>query len=151
MTTRRKVLQAAAVAPALASGALPPATSAAGTGQQRRELIGAPASGALPFSAAVRYGGLLFLSGNTGEPGTGITTETRQALENIRSVLETAGSSLDRVLKVTVFLADIDDYDAMNEVYSEFFGTQPPARSTLAASALAGGARVEIEAIAAAT
>jgi reactive intermediate/imine deaminase len=163
MTTRRKVLQAAA--PALAAGAIVPSgavgaleagvTSAAG-GQQRRELIGEPAPGGLPFSAAVRYGDLLFVSGSIGNrPGTlelvpgGIEPETRQALDNIRATLELAGSSLGRVLKVTVFLADIEEYAAMNEVYREFFGAQPPARSTLAASGLAIGARVEIEVIAA--
>jgi len=81
----------------------------------------------------------------------GIATETRQAMENIRATLDLAGSSLSRVLKVTVFLADIDEYDAMNDVYREFFGNQPPARSTFAASGLAIGARVEIEAIAAAS
>jgi 2-iminobutanoate/2-iminopropanoate deaminase len=165
MTTRRNVIKAAA--PALAAGAVAPAgavSALTGEGavetnaQQRRELIGEPAPGGLPFSAAVRYGGLLFVSGNVGNrPGTlelvegGIGPEARQALENIRATLELAGSSLGRVLKVTVFLADIDEYAAMNEVYREFFGTQPPARSTMAASGLAIGARVEIEAIAAAS
>jgi len=161
MTTRRNVIKAAA--PVLAAGAVAPAgavgaLTAAAPGQQRRELIGEPAPGGLPFSAAVRYGGLLFVSGNVGNrPGTtelvagGIAAETRQALDNIRATLELAGSSLGRVLKVTVFLADIDDYTAMNEVYRQFFGSQPPARSTLATSGLAIGARVEIEAIAAAS
>ena len=169
MKTRRSVLKAAApaiaaatVAPSFATAGSAAPASAAPTGnklpQQRRELVGAPAQGGLPFSAAVRYGGLLFLSGSVGvRPNTlelvagGIVNETRQTLENIRSTLEIAGSSVDRVLKVTVFLADIDDYAAMNEVYREFFGDQPPARSTLAASGLAIGARVEIEAIAAAS
>lgn len=161
MTTRRKVLQA--TAPALAVGAMAPAGAVGAlTGRTpqgappRRELIGEPAPGGLPFSAAVRYGGLLFVSGNVGNrPGTselvagGIAAETRQALDNVRATLDLAGSSLGRVLKVTVFLLDINDYAAMNEVYREYFGAQPPARSTLAASGLALGARVEIEAIAA--
>lgn len=157
MTTRRNVLKAAAVAPAAAAGALTPPTGSGSesggqyTPQPRRELIGVPASGGPPVSAAVRYGGLLFVSGNIGTPRTGIEAETREALANVRQVLETAGSSLDRVLKVTVFLADIGDYDAMNAVYREFFGDQPPARSTLAASGLAQSARVEIEVIAAAS
>lgn len=156
MTTRRKVLKAAAGAPAAAAGALTAAAGAAETGSQftpqpRRELIGAPASGALPFSAAVRYAGLLFVSGTGGTPGTGIENETREALENVRQILQAAGSSLDRVLKVTVFLADIADFDTMNIVYREFFGDQPPARSTLAASGLAESARVEIEVIAGAS
>lgn len=158
MTTRRKVLKAAAGAPAAAAaGALTAAAGSTGeedgqfTPQPRRELIGAPPSGGLPFSAAVRYAGLLFVSGTIGTPGTGIEAETRGALENIRQVLQTAGSSLDRVLKVTVFLADIEEFGTMNRVYREFFGDQPPARSTLAASGLAQSARVEIEVIAAAS
>jgi len=170
MKTRRSVLKAAAAVPAIAAAGTTPSlvaanTTASGTAtgaengsQQRRQLIGAPAPGGLPFSAAVRHGDLLFVSGNIGvRPGTlelvpgGIAGETRQTLENIRSTLELAGSSLGRVLKVTVFLADIDDYASMNEVYRGFFGDQPPARSALAASGLALGARVEIEAIAAAS
>jgi reactive intermediate/imine deaminase len=110
----------------------------------------------LPFSPAVRVGNLLFLSGQIGNrPGTttlvpgGIAAETRQALENIRSVLEHAGSSLDQVVKCTVFLADIADYQAMNAVYREYFPVDPPARSTVAGSGLALGARVEIECMAA--
>jgi reactive intermediate/imine deaminase len=109
----------------------------------------------LPFSSAVRVGNLLFLSGQIGNvPGTrqlaegGITGQTRQALENIKAVLTFAGSSLDRVVKCTVFLADIQDFAAMNKVYATYFPADPPARSTVAASGLAGGARVEIECVA---
>jgi reactive intermediate/imine deaminase len=109
----------------------------------------------LPFSSAVRVGDLLFLSGQIGNvPGTrqladgGITGQTRQALENIKTLLAFAGSSLDRVVKCTVFLADIQDFAAMNAVYATYFPKDPPARSTVAASGLAGGARVEIECIA---
>jgi len=109
----------------------------------------------LPFSSAVRVGDLLFLSGQIGNaPGTrqladgGITGQTRQALENIKAVLAFAGSSLDRAVKCTVFLADIQDFAAMNAVYATYFPKDPPARSTVAASGLAGGARVEIECIA---
>src|SRR5881409_1228058 len=89
-------------------------------------------------------------------PGTrqladgGIAGQTRQVLENIKAVLVFAGSSLDRVVKCTVFLADIQDFAAMNAVYATYFPKDPPARSTVAASGLAGGARVEIECIAAA-
>ena len=80
-------------------------------------------------------------------PG-GITPEARQTMENIRTVLEAAGSSLDRVFKCTVFLADISDYSAMNTVYASYFSNNPPARSTVAGSGLALGARVEIECMA---
>jgi 2-iminobutanoate/2-iminopropanoate deaminase len=111
----------------------------------------------LPFSSAVRVGDLLFLSGQIGNvPGTrklaegGITGQTRQALENIKAVLAFAGSSLDRAVKCTVFLADIQDFAAMNVVYATYFPKDPPARSTVAAKGLVGGARVEIECIAAA-
>jgi len=109
----------------------------------------------LPFSSAVRVGDLLFLSGQIGNvPGTrqladgGITGQTRQALENIKAVLVFAGSSLDRAVKCTVFLADIQDFAAMNAVYATYFPKDPPARSTVAAKGLAGGARVEIECVA---
>lgn len=108
----------------------------------------------LPFSSAVRVGDTLYLSGNIGNiPGTmdlaegGIAGETRQTLENIKRTLETFGSSMDRVVKCTVFLADMAEWDAMNEVYRTFF-ENPPARSALGASGLALDARVEIECIA---
>ena len=98
---------------------------------------------------------MLYLSGQIGVlPGTrdlapgGTAAETRQTMENIRAVLDHAGSSMDRVVKCTVFLLDMADYQAMNEVYREFFPRDPPARSALAASALALGARVEIECMA---
>ena len=108
----------------------------------------------LPFSAAVRVDNMLFLSGALGNlPGTlelaegGIQGETRQTLENISASLENFGASMDDVVKCTVFLADIDEWAAMNEVYRTFF-ENPPARSALGASGLALGARVEIECIA---
>ncbi len=109
----------------------------------------------LPFSDAVQAGGLLFLSGNIGViPGTlelapgGIRGETRQTMENIKATLEKYGSSLGEVVKCTVFLADISDWSAMNEVYIEYFPVKPPARSALGANGLALGARTEIECIA---
>lgn len=108
----------------------------------------------LPFSSAVQVGNTLYLSGNLGNiPGTldlaegGIQGETRQTLENITAVLEQFGSSMDNVVKCTVFLADMAEWGAMNEVYKTFF-RNPPARSALGASGLALGARVEIECIA---
>jgi reactive intermediate/imine deaminase len=98
---------------------------------------------------------MLYLSGQIGNiPGTlelppgGIAPETRQALENIRALLERIGSSMDRVVKCTVFLADIGEWGEMNKVYTTFFPKAPPARSALGTSGLALGARVEIECIA---
>jgi reactive intermediate/imine deaminase len=108
----------------------------------------------LPFSSAVRVDHTLYLSGNLGNlPGSielapgGIGPETRQTMENIRTVLEQFGSSMDKVVKCTVFLADIKEWAAMNEVYRTYF-KDPPARSALGASGLALNARVEIECIA---
>jgi reactive intermediate/imine deaminase len=120
---------------------------------QDRQVVRPPGRGAgLPFSPAVRVGNMLYLSGQIGVvPGTpqladtGIVGQTRQALENVKALLVYAGSGLDRVVKCTVFLADIRDYAKMNEVYATYFPQDPPARSTVAGSGLALGARVEIE------
>ena len=108
----------------------------------------------LPFSAAVRVDKLLFLSGALGydrEKGGlvegGIQAETRKTLENISQTLEMFGSSMDKVVKCTVFLADMSEWGAMNEVYTTFFPNKP-ARSALGASGLALNARTEIECIA---
>jgi len=107
-----------------------------------------------PFSPAVRVGNLLFLSGQIGTtsagtliPG-GIEAETRQTLENIRDLLQRTGSSMDRVVKCTVMLADMREWDAMNTVYTSFFPRQKPARSSFGATGLALSARVEIECVA---
>ncbi|MEJ2238564.1 MAG: Rid family detoxifying hydrolase [Gemmatimonadales bacterium] len=123
---------------------------------QEKEVIQLPGSlEGLPFSSAVRVGNMLYLSGQIGNlPGTrdlvpgGVAAETRQALENIRQVLEYAGSSVANVVKCTVFLENIGDYAAVNEVYASFFPSDPPARSAVAGSGLALGAKVEIECIA---
>ena len=108
----------------------------------------------LPFSAAVRVGRMLYLSGQIGiddsgklVPG-GIQAETRQALENVRATLEQCGSSLERVVKATVMLADMSEWADMNKVYVTFFGRHFPARSALGVNGLALGARIEIECIA---
>lgn len=113
-----------------------------------------PAS--LPFSEAVRVGDTIFLSGQMGiVPGTltlapgGIRGESRQALENLRTVLEAHGLSLRHVVRCTVMLADISEWAAFNEVYATFFEAPFPARSAFGASGLALGGRVEIECIAA--
>jgi reactive intermediate/imine deaminase len=109
----------------------------------------------MPFSEAVQTGNTLYVAGQLGNvPGRlqlvpgGIGPEARQTMENIRAVLERHGSSLDHVLKCTVFLADIKDWPAFNEVYVQYFKKHLPARSALAASGLALGARVEVECIA---
>ena len=108
----------------------------------------------LPFSSAVRVDNLLFLSGMLGNvPGTsklvegGIQGETRQTLDNIKRVVEQFGSSMDKVVKCTVFLADIAEWGAMNEVYKTYFPNKP-ARSAVGSIGLALNARVEIECIA---
>ena len=110
-----------------------------------------------PYSQAVDSGaGLVFLSGQlpldpaTGAfPEGGIQAQTRQSLRNVQAILEAAGLSLANVVKTTVFLADMDDFAAMNEVYASFFAEPFPARSAVAAKALPKGALVEIECIAA--
>ncbi len=103
-----------------------------------------------PYSEGVRYGGLLFLAGKLGGGGErGIQPETRIALESIQDALERFGSSMDRVVKCSVFLADMAEWGAMNEVYSEFFPDNKPARTAVGAG-LSGTNRVEIECIAAA-
>lgn len=109
-----------------------------------------------PFTPAVQVGTLLFLAGQIGTaasaqgsvvPG-GIQAETKQTMDNIKDVLEKSGSSLDRVVKCTVFMADMREWDAMNVVYATYFPRNKPARSALGANGLALGARVEIECIA---
>lgn len=109
----------------------------------------------LPFSEAVRVGDILYLSGMIGNvPGTvqlapgGVEAQTRQALENIRTTLERYGSSLDRVFKCTVMMADISQWAKMNAVYVTFFKDHFPARSAIGAAGLAAGAAVEIECLA---
>jgi 2-iminobutanoate/2-iminopropanoate deaminase len=138
----------------LAFGAL--LAMAGGVRAQHREVIRPPGRApGLPFSPAVRVGNMLYLSGQIGVvPGTpqladsGIVGQTQQALENVKALLVYSGSGLDRVVKCTVFLADIRDYAKMNEVYATYFPNDPPARSTVAGSGLALGARVEIECMA---
>lgn len=108
-----------------------------------------------PYSQGVRVGNLLFVAGQGGlDPATGrlvsggVEAQTQQTLKNLSAILQAAGSSLSRVVKTTVFLQDIGDFQTMNRVYAEFFGKDPPARSTVQVAALPLGALVEIEAIA---
>ena len=108
-----------------------------------------------PYSQAIEAGGLVFVSGqlpvnpSTGEFAEGgIKEQTRQSLTNAQQVLQAAGTDLSRVVKTTVFLSDMDNFDAMNEVYAEFFSQPFPARSAFAVRTLPKGALVEIECIA---
>jgi len=108
-----------------------------------------------PYSQAIKAGGFVFASGQipidpkTGEfVAGGIGEQTIQVLKNLTAVLEAAGSSLAQVVKTTVFLADMKEFAAMNEVYGQFFTGEPPARATVAAAGLPRDARVEIEAVA---
>lgn len=104
-----------------------------------------------PFSPAVRVDDMLYLSGQIGTDSTGalvaggIEAETRQTLDNIRRVLERGGSSMDRVVKCTVMMADMSEWPRMNVIYASYFPGPKPARSALGANGLALGARVEIE------
>lgn len=107
-----------------------------------------------PFSAVVKANGLLFLSGqigrnhDTGQLPGGIAAQTRQTIENIKAELENVGSSLDKVIKCTVILSDINDFEAFNKEYVQYFPNKP-ARTTFAAAGLAAGALIEIEVVAA--
>src|SRR5512138_302633 len=108
-----------------------------------------------PYSAAIETDGFLFCSGQTGiDPATGelaspdLEAQTRQVLTNLKNVLEAAGSSLDKIVKTTVFLRDMADFPKMNVIYAEFFPSNPPARSTIAVAGLPKNAVVEIEAVA---
>ena len=108
-----------------------------------------------PYSQGIRAGDLVFTAGQLGmDPGTGklvaggVEAQARQALTNLRAVLEAGGSSLDRVVKVTVFMQDMNDFKAVNGVYAQFFTHDPPARSAVQVAALPLGGLVEIEAIA---
>ncbi len=109
------------------------------------------------YSAAISYGNFIFTSGQLGlipesvvnRPVEDIKSQTRQALKNVQSVLEAAGTNLSHVLKTTVFLRDMNDFAAMNEVYAEFFPGECPARSAVQVAKLPRGLAVEIEVIAA--
>lgn len=123
----------------------------------QKEIIRTPNAPAAvgPYSQAVRVGNFVFTAGQLGlVPGTkefagpDVESQTRQALENLKAILEAAGSSLRHVVKTTVFLQDLGEFARMNAVYGEYFPEEPPARSTVQVAALPMGARVEIEAIA---
>ncbi len=120
----------------------------------RTEAAPAPFQGA-PYSQAIKAGGLVFISGqvalqpgHTELMGGEIGPQTEQIFANLRAILEEAGSSLDKLVKTTVFLQHLDDFAGMNEVYAKHVGSTPPARSTFEVAKLPAGALVEIEAIA---
>ena len=120
----------------------------------RTESAPAPFQGA-PYSQAIRAGGLVFVSGQLAlKPGAkelsggSIEDQTEQILSNLRAILEEAGSSLDRLVKTTVYLANLDDFGGMNEVYTRYVDDRPPARATVEVARLPSGALVEIEAVA---
>jgi 2-iminobutanoate/2-iminopropanoate deaminase len=119
----------------------------------RTENAPAPFQGA-PYSQAITANGFVFVSGQLGlkpdhaEIEGGIVEQTEQIFANLRAILEEAGTSLERLVKTTVFLADLGDFSAMNEVYAGSVGSSPPARSTVEVAALPSGAVVEIEAVA---
>lgn len=122
-----------------------------------KEIISTPHAPAAigPYSQAVRWNGLVFCSGQIPlDPATGelveggVTKQTSRVLDNLKAVLEASGSSLGQVLKTTVFMKDLSEFAAMNEVYSHYFGENPPARATVEASRLPRDVRVEIECVA---
>ena len=119
----------------------------------RTEAAPAPFQGA-PYNQAIIAGELVFVAGQLGlKPGDtaiegDVATQTGQALSNLAAILDAAGSSMDRLVKTSVFLLDLADFQAMNEVYATRVGSQPPARSTFQVAGLPSGARVEIEAVA---
>jgi 2-iminobutanoate/2-iminopropanoate deaminase len=120
----------------------------------RTESAPAPFQGA-PYSQAIRVGELVFVSGQLplrpGDQelsGGTIEEQTEQVMANLRAILEAAGSGLDKLVKTTVFLIDLGDFQGMNEVYGRHVGEQPPARATIEVAALPSGALVEIEAVA---
>jgi len=123
-----------------------------------RQAVATPAAPAAigPYSQAIRAGGLLFVSGQVPiDPATGqivdgdIATQTHRALRNIAAILKAADASLDHVVRTTVFLADMNDFAAMNEIYAEYFTSPAPARATVQVSRLPKDARIEIDVIAA--
>jgi len=121
----------------------------------RTDKAPAPLQGA-PYSQGIAHGDLVFVSGQLGVDSEGnlveggIAAQTEQVMQNLSAILEAAGTSLQNVLKASIFLADLGDFQAMNEVYGSHMGAEPPARATFQVAALPSGVLVEIEVIAAA-
>ncbi len=108
-----------------------------------------------PYSQAIRANGCIYVAGEKGIDAAtnkmvdgGIVPETRQTLENISNILQAAGSSIDRVIATTVYMTNLDHFDAMNAVYAEYFTANPPGRTTVGVAALPAGAQVEITVVA---
>ncbi|HEY4302930.1 MAG TPA: RidA family protein [Gemmatimonadaceae bacterium] len=137
------------------TGCMSAKTSGSASPTAPRPQFVVPRQGTSPFSGVVRVGDLLFVAGQLGTDSNGLVKggigpETTAAMNNIDRLLTQAGSSMDRVAKCTVMLADMSQWTAMNDAYMKFFPTNPPARSSFGATALAMGGHVEIECIAAA-
>jgi 2-iminobutanoate/2-iminopropanoate deaminase len=121
----------------------------------RTDQAPAPFQGA-PYSQGIANGGFVFVSGQLGVDAGGsmveggISEQTEQVMKNLSAILEAAGTSLENIVKATIFLVDLGDFQAMNEVYARYVGDEPPARATFQVAALPSGALIEIEVIAAA-
>jgi 2-iminobutanoate/2-iminopropanoate deaminase len=128
--------------------------ASAAQAQTTREILPEPPRPGANLSPVVKVGDILYLSGQLGfAPGQGLVPggigpETKQTMENIKRVLESVGSSMDRVVKCTVYLTDIADFQAMNVEYRAFFPSEPPARTTVAVSGLVSNARIEVTCLA---
>lgn len=157
-SNRRQFLRGGAAGLAAAGALVVPVAARAQRMRPTKRVVRRPGETGpprLPFSPGIQFGRLLFVSGQGAHnPKTGkvedvpFPEQVRQCLENVKTVLEAAGSSLDHVLKCTVFLNDISNYTPMNEVYAKFFTKDPPARSTVAVRDIPGNSPVEIECIA---
>jgi 2-iminobutanoate/2-iminopropanoate deaminase len=123
---------------------------------QQMELFDTGVFGdAIPASAAIKAGGFVFVGGSIGNlfgklelAKGGVAAETQQALQNMQMALEAAGTSIDRVVKCNIYLVDMAEFDAMNDVYGKFFGTHRPTRATVVVKELGLGGRIEIECVA---
>ncbi len=153
--SQRRLIAALAAAATFASASAAFAQTAAQPTARKEVRSDALGKSIGPFSQAIAAGGFIFCSGQIGlDPATGklvpggIEEETRRCLRNLAAVLEAGGSSLEDVVKVTVMLADMADFAAMNKVYATFFKAPAPARATFQAAGLAMGAKVEIECVA---
>jgi 2-iminobutanoate/2-iminopropanoate deaminase len=147
-TNRRKFLRGGLAAGAAATVAAAPAV-AQDEKPTKRVLGKKPANGKTPlFNGTVAYGNLLFIAGVGAHFDGDIKAHTKHVLDQIKQQLEGAGSSMEKVLKCNVYLADLKDYAAMNEVYQGSFGPEPPVRTTIAAAGVPGNSLVEIDVIA---